>query len=86
MKEGKKEMLTQHRGLAKAGPTVIATSMDVGIGGVQMKMTVLPQCCQLIVIATRQWADKVPGEMKMMRVIGSLDQRQGVVQRRPRIT
>ena len=34
MKEGKKKKLTQHRGQAKARPTVIATSVDVDYGGV----------------------------------------------------
>ena len=40
-----------------------------------MKMIALPQRCQLIVIATHQWADKAPREMMMMmgsRLTGSM--------------
>ena len=71
--------------MAKAGPTVIATSIDVDLG-VFMKMMMPPQRYQLIVIATHQWADKAPREMMMMWVLGSLDRRQDVVQRHPHVT
>ena len=55
-------MLMQHRGLAKAGPTVIASFVDVGFGGVDEDdnaSTTSSTCCDRHLSMGRQgaWGD-----------------------------
>ena len=60
--------------------------VDVDLRGVYEDDCASTYVVNFVVIATYQWTDKASGEMMMMWVVGSLDRRQGVVQRLPRIT
>ena len=60
--------------------------VDVDLGGAYEDDCASTYVVNFVVIATYQWTDKASGEMMMMWVVGSLDRRQGVIQRLPRIT
>ena len=60
--------------------------VDVDLGDVYEDDCTSTYIVNFVVIATYQWMDKVSREMMMMWVVGSLDRRQGIVQRLPRIT
>ena len=63
-------------GVATAATVTVAGGCGCGFGGVSEDDCASTYVVSFVVIATRKWADKAPGEMKMMWVVGSLDRRQ----------